>query len=58
LTPNQVETLLTVLLKKEVNYWRLEQMNMTAEDLPVTFYVFVRRREQESDSFLKWPNVI
>ncbi len=37
LTPNQVETLLAVLPKKEVNYWRLEQMDTAAEDMPVAF---------------------
>ncbi len=47
LTPNPIETLLTVLPKKEVNYWRLEQMDVTAEDMPVAFYVFARRRAQE-----------
>jgi hypothetical protein len=47
LTPNQIETLLKVLPKKEVNYWRLEQMDVTAEDMPVAFYVFARRRAQE-----------
>jgi hypothetical protein len=44
LTPNQVEALLAVLPKKEVNYWRLEQMDISAEDMPVAFYVFARRR--------------
>ncbi len=47
LTPNQIETLLTGLPSKEVNYWRLEQMNVSAEDMPVAFYVFARRRVQE-----------
>ncbi len=47
LTSNQIETLLTVLPKKEVNYWRLEQMDATAEDMSVAFYVFARRRAQE-----------
>jgi hypothetical protein len=47
LTPNQVETLLAVLPKKKVNYWRLEQMGISAEDMPVAFYVFARRRAQE-----------
>ncbi len=47
LTPNQIETLLTVLPSKEVNYWRLEQMDVSTEDMPVAFYVFARRRAQE-----------
>ncbi len=47
LTPNQIETLLTVLPRKEVNYWRLEQMDVIAEDMPVAFSVFARRRAQE-----------
>ncbi len=50
LTPNQIETLLTVLPNKEVNYWRLEQMDMSAEDMSVAFYVFARRRAQELGS--------
>jgi hypothetical protein len=47
LTPNQVQTLLAVLPKKEVNYWRLEQMDVSAEDMLVAFYVFARRWAQE-----------
>ncbi len=47
LSPNQIETLLTVLPRKEVNYWRVDQMDVSAEDMPVAFYIFARRRAQE-----------
>jgi|LakMenEpi03Aug12_release.lakeMendotaPanAssembly.Ray.scaffolds.fasta_scaffold1324919_1 hypothetical protein len=36
-TPNQIEVLLTLLLRKEANYWRLDQLNVSMEDLPVAF---------------------
>ncbi len=47
LTPNQIEVLITVLPNKEVNYWRMDQMDVPAKDMPVAFYVFARRRAQE-----------
>ncbi len=47
LTPNQIETLLTVLPSKEVNHLRMEQIDESAEDMPVEFYVFAQRRAQE-----------
>jgi hypothetical protein len=50
LTPSRVETLLEVLPKKEGNYWRREQVGVAAEDLPVTFYIFVKGRAQELGS--------
>jgi hypothetical protein len=40
LTPNQIETLFTVLPSMEVNYWRMEQIDVSAEDMPVEFYFF------------------
>jgi hypothetical protein len=43
LTPNQVEVLLTLLPRKEANYWRMDQLNVVMEELPVAFYNFVRR---------------
>ncbi len=42
-----MEALLEVLPKKEVNYWRREQMGIAAGDMSVAFYVFARRRAQE-----------
>jgi hypothetical protein len=47
LTPNRMEMLLEVLPKKEINYWRLEQLGVATEDMSVAFYVFARRRAQE-----------
>jgi hypothetical protein len=37
LTPNQIETPLTVLPSKEVNYWRMDQIDVSAKDMPVEF---------------------
>jgi hypothetical protein len=47
LTPTQVEALLAILPKKEVNHWRVERTDISAKDMPVAFYVFARRRAQE-----------
>jgi hypothetical protein len=47
LMPNQVETLLAVLPKKEVKYWSLEQMDVSVEDMPVAFFVSARKWAQE-----------
>jgi hypothetical protein len=43
LTPNQVEILLTVLPRKEGNYWRMDQLNIVMEELPLALYNFTRR---------------
>ncbi len=37
LTPYQIETLLTVPQRKEVNYWRMDQLDVSAEDMLVAF---------------------
>jgi hypothetical protein len=47
LTPNQVEVLQKILHRKEANYWRIDQLNMTMEELPLAFYNFSRRRIRE-----------
>jgi hypothetical protein len=44
LTPNKVEILLTVLPRKEANYWRMDQLNIAIEELPLAFYNFTRGR--------------
>jgi hypothetical protein len=44
LTPNKIEVPLTVLPRKEANYWRMDQINVSMEELPVAFYSFLRRR--------------
>jgi hypothetical protein len=44
LTPNQIEVLLTLLPRKEANYWRIDHLNVAMEELPIAFYSFVRRR--------------
>jgi hypothetical protein len=44
LPPNQIEVLLNELQRKEANYWRMDQLNVSMEDLPLAFYSFVRRR--------------
>jgi hypothetical protein len=53
LMPNQIETLLTVLPKKEVN-WRLDQMDVATQHMPVAFYVFARRTAQELCTNAAW----
>jgi hypothetical protein len=47
LTPNQIKVLLTVLPRKEANYWRMDQLNISMEDLPLAFYSFVKRSIHE-----------
>jgi hypothetical protein len=38
LTHNQVQVLLTVLPRKEADYWRMDQLNVAMKELPVAFY--------------------
>jgi hypothetical protein len=47
LTPDRMEMLLGILPEKEISYWRREQLGVTAEDMPVAFYIFIWRRAQE-----------
>jgi hypothetical protein len=37
LTPNQIKVMLTVLPRKEANYWRMDQLNVSMEELPEAF---------------------
>jgi hypothetical protein len=34
---------LKVLLRKEANYWRMDQLNIAMEELPLAFFNFTRR---------------
>jgi hypothetical protein len=36
---------LMVLCKKEANYWRMDQLNMTLEELSMAFHNFVSQKE-------------
>jgi hypothetical protein len=47
LSPNQIEVLLTVLPRKEANYWRMAQVNVAMDELPIAFYSFTRRSMRE-----------
>jgi hypothetical protein len=37
LTSNQIKVMLTVLPRKEANYWRTDQLNISMEELPEAF---------------------
>jgi hypothetical protein len=47
---SRIEALIEVLPKKEGNYWRQEQVEVAAKDLPVAFYAFARARALELGS--------
>jgi hypothetical protein len=55
LTPDQLEMLLSLLPKVEVNHWRMSQLNMTLGDLPAAFCRFVKERIGELRQCISTP---
>jgi hypothetical protein len=54
-TPNQLDMMLSILSGKEANFWRIDQINVTLNKLPMAFVNFVQRRIRELGPYAPAP---